>query len=298
MAQRPSGSIIDWATDPVAVVQPATSGEVLRGEVPGQPLPAGRYNWMVQWAALTDLLTVDLSGPDDVGLIAPGLFLRDQGGTTLRGSVVADSDGIRLTTGVLATQWIDFAPRLEARALGTPAEASSVGGVTYGYSTAGSTCRFTLSGQAATVLGAAVQASVLGSTPYPQIAGAAGSIRWRLDGLGPDRGSATASGARTVVGFYRIDGNITVEIGVATASINLRTVLVRHQAGSAPVAVADTGSVTYAVGGHTITITPPSSGDLDVTDGAQYFVEVAYDSGSGTVEVKYCRYNLVKRGIE
>jgi hypothetical protein len=298
MAQRPSGSIFGWGSDPAAVVQPATGGEVARGEAPGQALPAGRYNWMVQWAALTDLLTINVLSPDDVALLAPGLVIREQGGTAQRGSVTGTANGLALNVINQATQWVDFAPRIEARGVGSPAEASSVGGVTYGYSTAGSTCRFTLSGLDATVLGSAVQASVLSTVPYPSIPGSSGFIRWRLDGLGPDRGSAIVSGARTVVGFYRIDGNITIPIQVDTASIELRTLLVRHQAGSAPVAVTTVGPTTYAVGGHTITITPPSSGDLDVTDGAQYFVEIAYSSGSGTAYVEYCRYNLVKRGIE
>jgi hypothetical protein len=203
-----------------------------------------------------------------------------------------------MTAANLASQWIEFSPRFEAGSQGSPAEASSVGGVTYGYGASGSTCRYALSGLSAVVSGAAIQASALAAVPYPQISGAAGSIRWKVEGVGPDRGSATVSGSRTVVGFYRVAGNISVDIAVATASVDLIAVLVRHAPGGAPAAVATVASATYAIGTHTIAITPPSSGDLDVTGGAEYHVEIAYDGGSGEAYGQMCRYNLVKRGIE
>jgi hypothetical protein len=290
--QKPIYPLEGWADSGLLVSIPL--GERQIGGRPEDPLPAAWLNLIGAYAAMVDRFTVDLSGPNDIALRTPAVIMREQGGAASRGSLLAVPTGVRLGVGSLATEWIEIAARAEAAQAG--GEAFSIDGVTYGYGAGGSTCRYVLSPWEASLVGP-IQVDNIGLSGLIALDG--GGASWRVL-AGPDRGNGSVPGSRTVAGFYTLGSTISVPVDVVTSDMDVRIQLLRTTAAGVTSLVAQS-VVTYAVGTHTATLVVPAlDRPLDVTDGAAYVivVSVADDTVAGSVVIKCCTFEMVKRGVE
>jgi hypothetical protein len=292
---RPAGDPGLWATDPNAVVQPPTTAETLRGEVPGQPLPAGRLNSLLQWIGNYSRMTGAIGSPtgSDTAFGAPLYGLRVENGDPLdpadgRGVLSAFVNGIRLSVINTATQWIEFSGRLEPSQ--SSGQAFSVGGVTYGYGAGGSVCRYAIPGATAAVR------SLAGRTLDGASVQNGGAVYVDVP-TGPDRGPAPGT---TPNGFYAIGSQIDVYVTVSGSAVDATVTLSRIGAlGLGPSTVATQSFTSLGPGAEilALSIAAPDRA-LSTADGSQYVIEVACTGGSGTLQVNTVEFSIRKRGIE